>query len=87
MVQTVIRNRSRRWIGSRKRARKVMRLRPDEITAFERMLEECREPTPNVSPGRPPTREELIVAAWANLAIERPYLTLEEMRRFLDEEP
>lgn len=87
MVHAVIRSRSRRRSGSRNRTRKVMRLRPHEITAFARMLKESREPTPRVSSGRPPTRKELIVSAWANLAIERPHLTLEEMRRFLDEEP
>lgn len=86
MVHSVTRGRPSRWSSPRNRTRKVVRLRPDEITTFERMLNESREPTPHVSPGRPPTREELVVAAWANLAIERPHLTLEEMRRFLDEE-
>lgn len=49
------------------------------IEEYFRLSAHQRQVTP--SPGRQPTDEELAVAAWANLAVEEPSVTMEDARR------
>lgn len=48
------------------------------VKTIEDRLSEIDQPVVRQDAGRSSTREERIVAAWANLAIEEPTLTLEE---------
>lgn len=50
-----------------------------------RELEQLQFPRARVCPGRKPTEDDTIYAAWANLALERPEVTLAEVRRILKE--
>lgn len=62
-----------------------VQLQLDDVQTLRRMLEESQHPMPRVSLGRSATRDELVLAAWANLAIEEPSVTLQEARRAIDE--
>jgi hypothetical protein len=50
-----------------------------------RELDRVRRPVPRVSVGRRASEDELILAAWANLALERPEIELEEIKRLCRE--
>lgn len=52
-----------------------------ELAAFNAALRDVSSPGLRQEEGRLPNREEVMKAAWSNLAIEEPDLTLEEVRR------
>lgn len=52
-----------------------------ELAAFSAALRDVSSPGLRQEEGRLPNREEVMKAAWSNLAIEEPDLTLEEVRR------
>ncbi len=62
----------------------TLRVTPEELESLRKALEGIKDPsTLTRDTGRPPTDEELLIAAWANLAVEEPDLTLEEAREIL----
>jgi hypothetical protein len=57
------------------------RLSEEDLRALEDFLRAQIDPTKRSSSGHVPTYDELVAAAWANLAIENPEVTLEDARR------
>lgn len=60
-------------------------LTPDERAALEQAVQDILAPRPRVGCGRLATKDEAIVAAWANLAVEEPGLSLDHVRRLIVE--
>lgn len=58
-------------------------MQQEDVEILKQLLRDSQSPVPHVSEGRLATREEVLVAAWANLAVEEPDLTIEEARRMI----
>lgn len=81
-----------RWFTSRnKRAQSRQTvLHADEVVPSEASMAELQamiqrrlQPGLVVSKGRPPTDDEILMAAWGNLAAEDPSVTIEDVRQGL----
>jgi len=54
-----------------------------ERAALEQAVGDILAPRLRVGNGRLATKDEAIVAAWANLAVEEPDLSLDDVRRMI----
>lgn len=78
--------RSRVWARLRRRqdaSPDGAELTEQDRELLRRFVKESRAPNPRTGAGRPPTDDELVLAAWADLAIEEPDLKFEEARRVI----